>query len=102
MRDGEEPIWVALLRISPSVQTKISGRHQLQAADVAAAVERVKSLTCAWDTDPERGRRAFVQTMIRGSRVLVVLYPTDEDGVWNLGSAYRVNNRARPGDSRGG
>lgn len=84
------PIWVGVLRISPAVRSKLASKHHLVADEVAAAVERIPGLRCGWDDDPDRGLRALVRVTVRGRAVLVVLYPTSETGVWNLGSAYRL------------
>jgi hypothetical protein len=87
-----ETIWVARLRISDATAHKISTQHGLQANEVRDAVEGVSGLPFVWDDDPQRGRRAIVETFIRGDRVLVVLYPAHDPlgDVFNLGSAYRI------------
>jgi hypothetical protein len=87
-----ETIWVAQLRISNATAHKISTQHGLQADEVRGAVECVRGLPFVWDDDPDRGRRAIVETFIRGYRVLVVLYPADDPlgEVFDLGSAYRL------------
>jgi hypothetical protein len=87
-----EAIWVARLRISDATAHKISTQHGLQADEIRDAVECVRGLTFVWDDDLDRGRRAIVETFIRGHRVLVVLYPADDPlgEVFDLGSAYRL------------
>lgn len=87
---SREPIRVEILRITPNVRSKLASKHHLDADDVAAAVERIPGLWCTWHDDPRRGRRALMKTTVGGRGVLVVLYPSGEDGVWNLGSAYRL------------
>lgn len=83
-----ESIWVAVVRVSPAVRKKLSARHGLDADEVANAIQCVVGLAWGWDDHPERGRRAIVRTSVRNAKVLVVLYPTDDPDVWNLGSAY--------------
>jgi hypothetical protein len=87
-----EAIWVARLRISNATAHKISTQRGLQAHEVREAVECVRGLTFVWDDDRDRGRRAIVETFIRGHRVLVVLYPADDPfgEVFDLGSAYHL------------
>jgi hypothetical protein len=87
-----DQLWVARLRISRATAHKIATRHGLQAAEVREAVERVRGLRFSWDDDRERGRRAIVETFIRGHRVAVVLYPVNEpiEDEYNLGSAYHI------------
>ncbi|WP_131744993.1 hypothetical protein [Frankia sp. Cppng1_Ct_nod] len=87
---ANQRIWVAVLRVSPAVRAKLSSKHGLDAKEVAAALVGVDKLVAAWDDDPERGRRAMVEAWLGARRVLVVLYPTREDGEWNLGSAYPI------------
>lgn len=87
-------LWVARLDVSHATAQKIINMHGLSEQEVRDAVECVAGLSFVWDDDLERGRRAIVETFIRGDRTLVVLYPAgvllDED-VYNLGSAYRVS-----------
>jgi hypothetical protein len=85
-------IWVARLKISRAVAHKISTEHGLQAVEVRDAVQCVRGLPFLWDDEPERGRRAIVETVIRGHRVAIVLYPTNDPlgDTYNLGSAYRI------------
>jgi hypothetical protein len=85
-------IWVARLKISRAVAHKISTEHGLQAVEVRDAVQCVRGLPFLWDDEPERGRRAIVETIIRGHRVAIVLYPTNDPlgDTYNLGSAYRI------------
>jgi hypothetical protein len=87
-----ETIWVARLRISDATAHKISTQHGLQADEVRGAVECVRGLSFVWNDDRDRGRRAIVETFIRGIRVLVVLYPADDPlgDVFDLGSAYPI------------
>ena len=86
-------IWVAILRISWRTLQKIQQKHNLEADEVRQAVVCVPSLRFVWDDHPERGRRAIIETLIRGRRALVVLYPSGDpaDDSWHLGSAYFVD-----------
>jgi hypothetical protein len=82
-------LWVAELMISTRTAEKINARHQLTVHDVTDAVICVRGLRYTWHDDPGRGRRAIVETTIRGGRALVVLYPAEEgDDRWHLGSVY--------------
>ena len=87
-----ERIWVARLKISRATAHKLSTVHGLQAAEIRDAVEGVRNLPCKWDDDPERGRRAIVQTFVRGQKVVVVLYRANDPlgDSYHLGSAYRI------------
>jgi hypothetical protein len=87
-----EKIWVARLKVSRATAHKLSTVHGLQAAEIRDAVEGVRNLPCKWDDDPERGRRAIVQTFVRGQKVVVVLYPANDPlgDAYHLGSAYRI------------
>jgi hypothetical protein len=87
-----ETIWVARLRISRAVAHKLSTKHGLQAVEVRDAVQGVRGLPFRWDEHPERGRRAIVETAIRGRKVAIVLYPANDPlgDTYDLGSAYRI------------
>jgi hypothetical protein len=85
-------IWVAVMRISPAVRAKLVSVHSLDADEVVVAVQCVRGLQFAWHDHPARGRRALIQVRIRGAPVLVVLYPTSDPEIWNLGSAYRTGS----------
>lgn len=82
-------IWVAELSISPATRTKLASIHHLDAEDVRDAVQCVAGLPFRWDDDPDRGRRAIVETRIGATTVQVVLYPAGDDS-WRLGSAYPI------------
>jgi hypothetical protein len=83
-------IWVATLFISARTAEKLAQKHDLSPQEVRDAVVCVERLPFAWDDDPDRGRRAIVDTTIRERRVLVVLYPAADPfgDAWHLGSAY--------------
>lgn len=87
-----ERIWVARLGISRETANKISRDHGLQADEVRDAVQCVPGLPFRWDDDCERGRRAIVETFIRGQKVAVVLYPANDPfgDAYHLGSAYPI------------
>lgn len=84
-----ESLWVAVLHISPRVLRKIVEKHRIDPDELRDGVECVAGLPYVWNDDAERGRRAIVQIILRGRRVLVVLYPDSwEEDVYHLGSAY--------------
>lgn len=86
-------IWVADLKVSRRTADKIAGKHGLSEQEIRDHVVAVEGLRFVWNDHPERGRRAIVETFIRGQRVLVVLYPRPRDAygdAWNLGSAYPI------------
>jgi len=87
-----ETIWVARLKISRATAHKISTEHGLQPVEIRDALQCVPGLPFLWDDDPERGRRAILQTFIRGHKVEVVLYPANDPqgDAYHLGSAYRI------------
>jgi hypothetical protein len=83
-------LWVAQLIVSDRTAQKLSSRHGLDVGDVRQAVVGARRLEYTWDDDPERGRRALVETEVAGRLCLVVLYPVDHPmgDVYALGSAY--------------
>jgi hypothetical protein len=85
-----QALWVAELRISSRTSEKINSLHGVTDQEVKDAVVCVQGLRYVWDDDPERGRRAIIETMIRRRPAYVVLYPTSDGwgDCWNLGSAY--------------
>lgn len=87
-----EKIWVAWLKISRATAHKLSTEHGLQAAEVREAVQCVPGLPVRWDDHRERGRRAVIETFIRGQKVAVVLYPANDPlgDAYHLGSAYPI------------
>lgn len=83
-----ERVWVAALVVSDATKQKIINVHHLHIDEVADAVVCQTGLVATWHDHPERGRRLIVQTLIRGRRALIVLYPTTEPDKFHLGSAY--------------
>ena len=82
------------MHISPRTAQKVVTKHRLEPDDIRQAIVCVRGLVFTWDDHPERGRRAIVETKIKGRRVLVVLYPVTSDpsgDAWRLGSAYPRN-----------
>jgi hypothetical protein len=76
--------------ISPAMNAKINDpNHRLTADDVRhACLNRRHS---RWVYDDERGWRLYVEGATEyGDRAIVVLYPTTEPGLWNLGTARRA------------
>jgi hypothetical protein len=87
-------IWVADLTISQATAGKIARKHGISEQEIRAHVVAVAGLRFRWHDHPERGRRAIIETVIQGERVLVVLYPKVRDTYgdsWNLGSVYPTN-----------
>ena len=82
-------IWVARLKISPRTAEKIQQAHHLEPNDVRDEVQCVEGLTFAWNySETQGGWRAIVEVRHRRGLMLVVLFPTREEDIWNLGSAY--------------
>ena len=82
---------MAVLNISWRTAEKITTRHHLTAAEVREAVVCVRGLTYVWHAHPERGERVIISVQLRNRPALIVLYPTADPDVWNLGSAYFVD-----------
>jgi hypothetical protein len=83
-------IWVAELKISRATAEKIVEKHGITGQEVKDAVVCVRGLRFAWHDDPERGKRAIVEVVIRQPS-LVVLRPRPLDAygdTWTLVSAY--------------
>lgn len=75
--------------VSPAMNAKINSKKPgLTEDDVWAISQRV---TRAYRvSDEERGRRVYVEGRTEyGQPAIIVLYPTGEDGYWNLGTARR-------------
>lgn len=83
-----QDLYVAILRVSPKVADKINGLHHISAEEVWDEVGCQENLIYVWHTHPKRGLRALVDATIQGRAARVVLYPTDIEGVYNLGTAY--------------
>jgi hypothetical protein len=83
-------LWVAQLIMSDATKRKLSALHGLDWRAVNEAIDGVRGLAYTWDDDPERGRRAVVETEVGGRVCVIVLYPAEHPlgGVWALGSAY--------------
>lgn len=79
---------VAELRISERTAEKLRDGHGVDADDVRDAVENVPGLRGNMHFHPQRGWRMLLAVQVRGESCRVVLYPTDADEVWNLGTAY--------------
>ena len=81
-------IWIADLRISDRTALKLRADHQIDPDEVRQEIQAVVGLTYSRDVHPRYGLRALLFIRIRSQRVLVVLFPTEDPEVWNLGSAY--------------
>jgi len=88
MAGGSDTVWVAELLVSPRTEQKLVSKHGITVREVEDEVVCVAGLRGWWDHHPTRGRRLLLFVTIRGRPALVVLYPTVDTGVWNLGSAY--------------
>lgn len=89
---SSDAIWVAMLYVSQKTAQKLASKHGLDVDDVRQAVTCVPGLRAVWDEHPERGLRAIIEAYIAGRKLLVVLYPANDqwgDG-WHLGSAYYI------------
>lgn len=76
--------------ISDRMKAKINNAtHRLTADDVLHACWH--PTYTSWVYDDERGWRLYLQGVTEfGQPVIVVLYPTQERGLWNLGTARRA------------
>ena len=83
-------LWVARVNVSARTREKIASRHGLDVDDIVGHVVGVAGLAYTWHDHAEHGLRALVEVQLRAARVLVVLFPTDAEDEFNLGSAYRV------------
>jgi hypothetical protein len=61
--------------------------------EVRDAVHLVRQRIGGVAGERRRGLRVLINTTIRRSRVLIVLYPTADHDVWNLGSAYPTGSQ---------
>lgn len=89
-----EQLWIAVLLISEPTAAKIREVHGVDVNELRDQLVAQVGLPYKWDDDPERGRRALVETSVGRKSVLAVLYPVGDD-VYRLGSAYpRTPRRA--------
>lgn len=85
-------IWVAEIRVSPSVETKINAKHHVTFDQVKEAVLCGAASEARWAEDPDgkpklvaRGRSGD------GRNLMVILFPVDvTDGIWRLATALEV------------
>lgn len=85
-------MYIALVTCSESVGSKILAKHSVTLQEVREAVQWPARPTRArWVADDERGNRLRVDgTTARGRALLVMLYPTAEDGIWRLATAIAI------------
>jgi len=88
MADDSETVWIAELCVSDSTEQKLTHKHRITVDEVEQAVKCVAGLRGSWDHDRARGSRMLLHAAVRGRPVLVVLYPTSDPDVWNLGSVH--------------
>jgi hypothetical protein len=86
-------MWVAQLAVSPRTAQKIAQRHGITEAEVRDSVQCVRGLYGRWDENPEHGRRALIDVVIRDRPTTIVLYPAAHPmgDTWKLGSVYFVD-----------
>ena len=83
-----QTVWITELLVSNATEQKLLRRHRISVDEVEHAVVCARGLRGSWHHHPDRGRRLLLQVTIRGREALVVLYPTVDQYVWHLGSAY--------------
>ncbi len=85
------PVYIAEIRISDAVATKIGLKHGVAVHEVREAFILTSLERAVWDFDVDRGWRVLATGSTAGSpsrRLNAVLYPVDEDdGIWRLGTA---------------
>jgi hypothetical protein len=85
---GVRGLWVARLDCSARTAHKVATVHGVNADEVLDAVVATPGLRYVWHHHPERGVRAIVEVELRGRAHLVVLYPSEQEDHFRLGSAY--------------
>ncbi|MEJ2869772.1 hypothetical protein WCD74_18535 [Actinomycetospora sp. OC33-EN08] len=83
--------WIAEIRISPAMETKIRTRRFVTGDQVREACVPDHYERAGWDDDPVHGRRLAVRcTTVDGVRLTVLLQPVDvEEGIWRLRTVLR-------------
>jgi len=83
--------WIAEIRISAAMETKIRTRRFVTGDQVREACVPDHYERAGWDDDPVHGRRlALWCTTSDGVRLLVLLQPVDvREGIWRLRTALR-------------
>jgi hypothetical protein len=84
-----QAVYIAEVRISPTVRAKLATKHQVTEQDVSEALVLTPLERAGWEHHRERGWRLLVTGKTAdGRRLNAVLYPADEpDGTWWLGTA---------------
>lgn len=85
-------IWIAELRISRRTADKLRRVHHIDPDEVRQSLVGVPGLVYAANVHPIYGWRALMIIAVRSRRTLVVLFPTVDADVWNLGSAYHIGD----------
>ena len=79
---------IAEIKYSAGMIQKLGSKYGLTKDDVNEACTPPRIVRTTWDYHPERGRRLLVRGRTASGHVLkVVLYPTDDHGVFRLGTA---------------
>lgn len=72
--------------VSPKVRAKLGSKHGVTEDEALDACYDRRG--ARWIYDDERGWRLAIEGWNEHRRLIqVILYPTDEEGLWNLGSA---------------
>ncbi len=69
------PFWVAWLHVGEETAEKITSKHHLRVRDVRDEVVCRPGLRARPDCDPERGLRYYIDVVIDGRDVVVVIKP---------------------------
>lgn len=83
-------IWISDLLISERTVQKIIQVHHIDPDELRSQLVATEGLTYSEHIHPEYGLRALIVLTVRARKVLVVLFPTSDPSVWNLGSAYHI------------
>jgi hypothetical protein len=82
-------IYLAEIRITPSIERKIREKHSVTAAEVRQALVLRPDVLARWENHEVHGLRVIaLGTTYWGRLILAALYPVDPPGgVWNLMTA---------------
>lgn len=84
---------IASVEISDSVRSNVGSKHGLSIDDVIAVATSRTTLR-EWDDSPTHGRRLLITGYTpSGRHIRVVLFPTDTDGAFQLGTAFATRRR---------
>jgi hypothetical protein len=92
-QEGSEPlpdsVYIAELRIDPSVESKIKEKHNVNPYEAREAFVLRGDVRAGWEDHPAHGRRLIaLGTTYADRRILGVLVPLDAaEGIWKLVTA---------------